>query len=275
MRLLIDKELVELIKAGLIEDFKNPPANWYDKNSLVQPASIDLHIGKIYLPEIKKNKRGSIDNPKTNYHTLQPGETVLVEVDEMLNVPPDHAGFGFPPSGTAVKGILMTNPGHIDPGFRGRLTFTLINMGKDPYTIKCDDIIFTTLWVKLSSSVEKGYYSRSAIVPGVKEENVDVLSKDFLNVDKRSEEIAKKRIVWASFIAATIIGVISAAGVGIQYYLSSHSAINNQVQELSKKIAIIDTKLTDSKLGKVNELELLIHDVRSRVDQIDKEMNSK
>jgi dCTP deaminase len=266
VRLLIDKELVGLIQTGLIEDFKNPPANWYDKNSLVQPASIDLHIGKIYLPEIKKNKRGSIENPKTNYHTLQPGETVLVEVDEMLNVPPDHAGFGFPPSSTAVKGILMTNPGHIDPGFRGHLTFTLINMGKDPFTIKCDDIIFTTLWVRLSSSVEKDYYSRSAVVPGVKEENVDVLSKDFLNVDKRSKEIANKRIALASTIAL----LISTLGLGVQYYFSSHGAIKNEVTELSKKVAVIESKMEESKSGNFNSLEREIYDVQSRLERIEK-----
>ena len=106
MNLLIDKELVELVKNKKITEFTDPPADWYSKASPVQPTSIDLHIGKIFVPEVERDRRGGIINPKTDYHTLNSGETAFIETVEKLNVPSDIAGFGFPPASIAVKGIL-------------------------------------------------------------------------------------------------------------------------------------------------------------------------
>ena len=43
---------------------KPVPAAPYGVNSPIQPASIDLTIGNIYLPGVKPKKSGSLDKPK-------------------------------------------------------------------------------------------------------------------------------------------------------------------------------------------------------------------
>lgn len=52
------KTLIEQTSDPLLTGF-DPPKNWMDKDSLVQPCSIDLHIGAIYQPGIKPGKTGS------------------------------------------------------------------------------------------------------------------------------------------------------------------------------------------------------------------------
>jgi len=273
MKLLIDKELVALVQSKKITEFVDP-SDWYNKTSPVQPSSIDMHIGKIFVPEIDPDRRGGINNPKTDYHTLLSGETAFVETAEKLDVPPDIAGFGFPPASMAVKGILMTNPGHIDPGFKGNLTFTLINMGKEPFTIRHGDILFTTLWVKLSCDVEKDYSIRTGVLDtGAKEENVDVLSKDFLDVNNRAERKAKKAlkssIIWASSIAAAI----SVLGGGIQYALSTSSANNKRIEELTKTMAVLEVKLEERNSKQVAELKEDIDSIKSKIGLVKKEIS--
>src|SRR5512145_1652455 len=229
MKLLIDKELVDLVQNRQITEFIDPPSDWFSKSSPIQPTSIDLHIGKIFVPETEICRRGGFKNPKIDSHTLNSGETAFLETAEKLNIPKDISGFGFPPASTAVKGILMTNPGHIDPGFKGYLTFTVINMGKEPFTIRRGDILFTTLWVKLSHDVENDYSTRTGIQnASASEGNIDVLSKDFLNVNKRAKKIAKSYIAWAT-ISATVISILAA---GIQYGISNSNANNKRLDEM-------------------------------------------
>lgn len=67
-------------------------------------------------------------------------------------MPAKLAGIGFPPTSVSAKGVLMTNPGHVDPGFIGHLQFTLINMGKDRFTLAQADRIVTLLLFELDGN---------------------------------------------------------------------------------------------------------------------------
>ena len=105
------------------------PVDPYSKDSPVQASSIDLRIGNIYLPGEKETDLGGAQNPKQDY-SLKTGETAVITTLETLHLPGDIAAFGFPPSRVSFKGLLMTNPGHVDPGYEGVMRFTVINMPK-------------------------------------------------------------------------------------------------------------------------------------------------
>ena len=266
MSLLTDKELVALIKNKKITEIANPPADWLSKESPIQPTSLDLHIGKIFIPEADRDKKGGINNPKIGYHTLHSGSTAFVETAERLCVPSDIAGFGFPPTSTAVKGILMTNPGHIDPGFQGHLTFTLINMGKEPYTIRRGDILFTTLWIKLDSNVDKDYSTRTGIYDaGATEEHLDVLSKDFLNVDIRAKIQARKILAWATIIAAGL----SACAAVVPYFLSATNESQKAIENLQKDMAVLEAKLEERNSKQYEELKEQFNKIKTKISDIE------
>src|SRR5271163_1574285 len=129
MSLLRDEEIIAAVTSaapyvtGVVL-----PADPYSKDSPVQASSIDLHIGNVYLPGEKETDLGGAKNPRQDY-SLKTGETAVVTTAETLDLPSHIAGFGFPPSGVSFKGLLMTNPGHVDPGYKGVMRFTVINMG--------------------------------------------------------------------------------------------------------------------------------------------------
>jgi deoxycytidine triphosphate deaminase len=126
MRLLTDDELVVQVTGSRpIVVGVYPQADWYSKDSPVQPSSIDLHIGSIYLPGVDSNAPGGVPRPKTE-HILKPGRTAVVLTREEFKLPGHIAGIGFPPSHISFQGILMTNPGHVDPGYSGPMRFTVI-----------------------------------------------------------------------------------------------------------------------------------------------------
>src|SRR5882762_7390489 len=129
------------------------PADPYSKESPVQASSIDLHIGDIFLPGTKKDQVGGVENPKSGYW-LQTGETAVVTTKETLDFPGNIAGFGFPPSRVSFKGLLMTNPGHVDPGYNGVMRFTVINMAKEAYHLAQGDRIVRLLLFRMTNEAD-------------------------------------------------------------------------------------------------------------------------
>jgi len=91
---------------------------------------------------------------------LKPGETVVIRTREVLNLSNKTAAIGFPPSSMSRKGILTTNPGHVDPGYKGVFHITLINMGRREYPLQEGKLIITLLFFELDEEVEKGFMER-------------------------------------------------------------------------------------------------------------------
>jgi dUTPase len=146
MALLKDDELVPLVTGAnpIVTDLPMPPAlpappagaapdPWYGSKSPVQASSVDLHIGAILLPGVDEDDPGSVTKPQTDL-ALKFGHTVVITTQEQLNLPNSIAAFGFPPAHLSFRGLLMTNPGHVDPGYAGPMRFTVMNVGKEDIT---------------------------------------------------------------------------------------------------------------------------------------------
>jgi len=69
---------------------------------------------------------------------LAPGDIVLVPTGFAMALPPRYEAQIRPRSGLAIKrGITVVNaPGTIDSDYRGEVKVGLINLGREPYTIK-------------------------------------------------------------------------------------------------------------------------------------------
>jgi dUTP pyrophosphatase len=74
---------------------------------------------------------------------LEPGVPQLVATGLTLEIPPGYEAQVRPRSGLALKhGITMPNsPGTIDPGYRGEVRVILLNLGREPYSIRPGDRI--------------------------------------------------------------------------------------------------------------------------------------
>ena len=75
--------------------------------------------------------------------TLEPGLPRLVPTGLTIEVPPGYEAQVRPRSGLALEhALIMPNsPGTIDPGYRGEIRVILLNLGREPYTIRFGDRI--------------------------------------------------------------------------------------------------------------------------------------
>ena len=256
---LSDSELLELVEAGNVILDLPAPADPFSKASQVQPASLDLTVGRIFRPTKKRLKLSS--RPESSQEeTLRSGHTVIVETLERLEMPSAIGAFGFPPARVSQNGILMTNPGHVDPGFSGRLSFTLVNMGREDFPLRKGDPICTLLFFKLDQLPVRDYSQRPPVSPPeVKVETLNKLSPDFLDFEGKARGIAE-RTVWRAQITGPLIAAVLSIflAVAIQYF-AFQSSLQKDVSALEPKVDLLDgieitQRLTNIE-GRLEELE--------------------
>jgi dCTP deaminase len=260
MHLLSDSQLVQKLTGQnpMIEGLVLP-TDCYSSDSPVQAASIDLHIGNIFVPGKSGPDEGSQDRPKT-LHTLRTGETSIVTTLETLRLPENIAAIGFPPSHVSFQGLLMTNPGHIDPGYEGLMRFTVINMGKADYVLRRNDGIVTLLFFELPD-VQMGWKKRHQGKTGglPNQADLDRLSYDFMGVSERASQITSKKVnkariwltVWgilATVIVTTILGIAT-------FFLNRFSGMD----EIKQRLTILE------KSSDVNRIERKTDDLDRRL----------
>ena len=239
-----------------------PLANpeWDTKDSPIQPSSLDLHIGEIYVPGIAEGELGSSSKPHYSL-TLNSGMSVVVMSHETLDLPSDICAIALPPSRISSAGILIANFGHIDPGYRGHLRFTLINMGKEPFPLQQRSLVMTLLLFRVPQ-VAVPFSSRE--VPREADrpthEEVNRLARDFANVEERSSAVAKNlvdrakvgEIVFRGAVSAIVSAVLAVITVFLTFKSSFETDIK-RIDVLEKERAVLQERLGELDRRLTNE----------------------
>jgi len=162
-----------------------------------QPSSYDLRIGTIF----KNGKIYSTNQKNTSHVTIKPSEIVTMLTLEELNLPHTVCGTVFAKNSFSSKGILILNPGHVDPGFKGPLTICAINLSTKEETLWIGRKIFTLVITELNDVVQKEFQFKNK--PEVDRKTHELLFwnqkfKDFSNsmfdlvLNNDSNEFAEK-----------------------------------------------------------------------------------
>jgi dCTP deaminase len=257
MRLLVDHEIRAALQnptgsalAYVLEG--QPPQPRELSASRVRSTSLDLTIGEIFIPDSKPDELGGSNNPKTE-HNLKQGHTAVIRTRERLRMGGFRAAIAFPPSHVSLKGLLMTNPGHVDPGYEGPLHCTVINMGHESYPLNPGDRIMRALFFELDN--EEQSVPRPDGLPGgpvanqITTELLARLSIDFVDVEKRAKSIVETgisratwRATWLSALITIALGILTFVGTA---FLSPLQAIKDDIVKLHSDLSGAATKLEE------------------------------
>jgi len=236
--LLTDVDLHDYVtkKKTLVKNLPEPK-DWFGKDSSIQPCSIDLHIGTISIPA--KKDTGKIKVSQGDDVVLAAGRTAVVTTLETLELPKDVAGVGFSPSRVSIRGLLVLNPGHVDPGYAGPLHLTVINMGRDEFTLQPGAMIATLVFIKLDKAVQAAWGDRTNPPGGaLDDQKVNKLSNDFLNIERRATSIARKAVAKAVLWSALIAGAVAIGSQFVPYYLGG-------INEAKRNDAVMDVRINE------------------------------
>lgn len=109
----------------------------------IQPTSIDLRLGdRIIIPKgghiiDPQEYLGTTDSPRSwTHHVLTPGEFLLGSTLEHVEIPPHLVGILVGKSSLARFGLQIESAGYVDPGWKGRLTLEIKNLGLDSIVLR-------------------------------------------------------------------------------------------------------------------------------------------
>lgn len=257
MRLLVDQDIHAALqdpgRTALAYILKgDPPQPSSLSATPVRSTSLDLTIGEIFIPGSQPETLGGSKNPKRE-HNLDQGHTAVIRTHERLRMGPSRAAIAFPPSHASLKGLLMTNPGHVDPGYEGPLHCTVINMGHESYPLHAGDRIMRVLFFELDSSNQvapsAGGLPSGPVPNQVTTELLARLSFDFVDVEKRAKSIAKEaisdatwRATWISALVPIAVAIVTFLGT---IYFSPLQTIKDDIVKLRSDLSGVPTKLEE------------------------------
>lgn len=129
----------------------------------------DLHLGPeavlSYQTELKR--LGWLDPI-----VIQPGEFGVLLTEERVHIPGDIAGFISLRFGMSKHGLINISGRHVDPGYEGRLIFTVYNAGPNAVPMRRGDRVFMISFGSLDSTV--------AARRSPTHQQIDTIPSDFL-----------------------------------------------------------------------------------------------
>ncbi len=145
-----------------------------DPDLQVQPASVDLRLGREFLefrrtniPYIHPNDEREIDEyvserivEEGEEFILHPGDFVLGTTKERVEIPPDLIAHVEGRSSLGRLAIVVhSTAGLCDPGYRGQITLELSNLGTAPVALTPGMRVSQLTFTELSSPAERPYGS--------------------------------------------------------------------------------------------------------------------
>ena len=131
---------------------------WRDEH--VQPASIDLRLGDQFIiwEDDGTGTLGQVRVTATDGMTIEPGQFLLGTTLETVTIHDHLVGLIDGRSSWARLGVAVhITAGYIDPGFHGKVTLELKNVGHQPVWLPVGDRICQMRLTQLTSPAERPY----------------------------------------------------------------------------------------------------------------------
>jgi len=167
MAILSDKHIKEYLEKGLIgiDPLDNPDIQ-------IQPSSVDLRIGNefkgfkiIRKPCIDPMDKSDIASYMESFYIadgepfiIHPGEFALATTHETIKLPDNLVARVEGRSSMGRLGVTMhVTAGYIDPGFEGKITLEISNIGKMPVALYTGQRVCQIVFETMTSPAEIPY----------------------------------------------------------------------------------------------------------------------
>lgn len=199
---ITDEEIIRRGKELLGPDFEPNQA---------KGASYDLSLGEeVYVSGEDSPRTLSAARP---FVAIPRGQFALLLTKEYVRVPDDHLALISIRFGKKAQGLVNISGFHVDPGFEGKIVFSVFNAGPTDVMLKYGEPIFMIFFYKLQHSVLRPYKGeRKGLksLPTALVSSVKGVSASLSDVDKRVSRLEVERWVMWTLLIGAIIAVISA-----------------------------------------------------------------
>jgi len=195
------------------------------KEENIKQASYELKLGKeVYLTDNKKQVKTILTTEK-DVITINPGQFALLLTEETVHIPNYLLGFISIKASEKLKGLINVSGFHVDPGFKGKLLFSVYNASPSKIQLTKGSPYFLIWFSEIKTPLEKEdlYSSKNHqgqktidtkyITPLI---NGEMASPHILLKKINSQKDSTTRILW-------IAGIITTISIGITIKIWSDS----------------------------------------------------
>jgi len=224
MAFLGPTELKKILSSNLI--ITDGGGNNVYNEDRVEEAAYALSLGNEAYRTDNKDRKIEILDEKSRTIEINPGQFTLLMTDEYVCIPKNKLAFISIKAKQKLKGLINVSGFHVDPGFKGKLLFSVYNAGPSTITLETKKPYFLIWFADLESEATNGdEYTIQNHHQGQKNiplEYVDVLKRGDLTSPNElltkinNQQDSINRILW-------IAGIITTISIGITIKLWSDS----------------------------------------------------
>jgi len=207
----------------------------------IKHGAYELSVGNEYYTTSMLNGKETV--PEGSQIRIPPGQLALLITKENVQVPRDAIGFISIKFGAKMRGLINVSGFHVDPGFPGRLKFSVYNAGSQDAIFDPGQALFLIWFSDLTNPETRPYdgvhkNQQSLTAPDVSLVQGEIASPGELK--RKIEELTHKVDV-----LRTIALVVLAALLGpIMIFWISRS-FNNNPQSTPQQPTVQQTSQTD------------------------------
>ena len=180
--------------------------------------------------------------------TIPPGQFAFLISEEIVAVPSNALAFISIRAKSKFRGLVNVSGFHVDPGYRGQLTFAVFNAGPVPIHLKRGQPIFL-IWyasldretaLKKDGTVQKGLSTE--LVSGVAGElqSITGVSKKLKDAEKslgdRIHSIEKEQNYYRVIAVILLPFILLLVGTGVKDWLSARGILGPTTQTRSPQV---------------------------------------
>jgi dCTP deaminase len=138
--------------------------------------------------------------------TIQSGEFGLLVTEEVISIHKDIVGFISLRFTQAVKGLVNISGRHVDPGYTGRLAFSVYNAGPRPIVIRRGEPVFMLTFATLDAAVGERTDSHVSSLEGIKSDWMAAVMGPPVSLPRLDRRITRMEL-WLEILAMVFVAV--------------------------------------------------------------------
>jgi dCTP deaminase len=183
----------------------------YADTSVVSCA-YELRLGDEAFVTSSKNGKKQHIRPRDEI-VIHPGQFGLLITKEVINIPKDTLGLISIKASIKFRGLINVSGFHVDPGFNGRLKFSVYNAGGQDINLSRDQLVFMIWFAALDEEVDVAY-------KGEHQNQMEITSKDVMDIkgemaspavlSERLTNLERSTKIWGSVVFTLLAGIFLA-----------------------------------------------------------------
>lgn len=143
---------------------------------------------------------------------IPPGQFAFLLTEESVTVPPDAIAFISIRAKLKFNGLIDISGFHVDPGYQGKLLFSVLNAGPKPIHLRQNQPVFLMWYADLDKTTER---RKNAIgLQRIESSIVNRISGEILSLQSLSQKIndLQRETSWRNkrtlFLFSAVVGLL-------------------------------------------------------------------